>query len=197
MRRIVLLAVCLSASLMSACTSSSVLEPSAIAPAEKATAAETQSALLAEGSSPGTAPSSTAPTTATAAIPTAPAFSFNKRIQIAPLIGPSVAAATPLTERLADRIRAGGMTLAPSTDTAPGTVVMRGYFSTMPEDDGTTVIYVWDVYDTAGNRLHRINGQAKAGKIGSDWNAIPAATMQTIADATVAQLTAWLGARRG
>ena len=46
--------------------------------------------------------------------------------------------------------------------TPAATHVLKGYFSAMTEGKETTVIYVWDVYDPAGNRLHRIQGQQKA-----------------------------------
>ena len=47
----------------------------------------------------------------------------------------------------------------------------------MTEGKQTTVLYVWDVYDRSGNRLHRINGQREvAGSNGGEgWNAVPAA----------------------
>jgi len=56
------------------------------------------------------------------------------------------------------------------------------------------VIYVWDVLDPAGNRLHRIQGQQGASGKGEGWAAVPPATMQAIADQTVDQLMIWLAA---
>ena len=79
------------------------------------------------------------------------------------------------------------------------THVLKGYFSTMTEGKDTTVIYVWDIYDPAGNRLHRINGQQKAPSVGATegWPAVAPATMQAIADQTIDQFAAWLGGSAG
>lgn len=168
-----------------ACTSTQdVLEPSAIA------------------AQPGTAvtPSDTAsvPTTAAADTP-APATSgqrlavpANARVQFAPIVGTTVEAATPLTERLASRARERGIRLAGASDPAT-THVLKGYFSALTEGKETTVVYVWDVYDPAGTRLHRINGQQKVQITGGEgWSSVPSAAMQTIADTTLDQLAAWL-----
>ncbi|TIU15318.1 MAG: hypothetical protein E5W49_24025, partial [Mesorhizobium sp.] len=59
--------------------------------------------------------------------------------------------------------------------------------------------YVWDVYDPAGNRLHRINGQQKAPSAngGEGWAAVAPETMQAIADQTIDQFATWLGGQAG
>ena len=68
----------------------------------------------------------------------------------------------------------------------------------MTEGKQTTVLYVWDVYDRSGNRLHRINGQQVAGSAGGEgWSAVPAAAMQQIADDTIDQLAAWIAGSTG
>ncbi|TKD15799.1 MAG: hypothetical protein E5W98_33445, partial [Mesorhizobium sp.] len=91
-----------------------------------------------------------------------------------------------------------GITLAGSAGQTP-THVLKGYFSTMSEGKDTTVIYVWDVYDPAGNRLHRINGQQKAPSVngGEGWAAVAPETMQAIADQTIDQFATWLGGQAG
>lgn len=133
----------------------------------------------------------------------APAAAFNPgiaartRLRFDPIVGATVEVATPLTQRLAERARARGITLAGSADPAT-THVLKGYFSALAEGGQTTVIYVWDVYDGAGNRLHRINGQQKApaGR-GEGWAAVQPVTMQAIADTTIDQLTSWLASSAG
>ncbi|GAA2842602.1 hypothetical protein EDC40_102477 [Aminobacter aminovorans] len=198
MRRWIFAAACLSACVaLSACNSAKdVLEPSAVAPTE-------QSAALAR--SEGTdvaapAVTGTATTAAAAAVPAQTAAVVSKaRVQFAPIVGATVEAATPLTQRLGTRARERGITLAGSTDTAPPGIIMRGYFSAMTEGKDTTVVYVWDVYDPAGTRLHRINGQQTAASAGSGegWPAVAPATMQAIADSTIDQLALWLAAKPG
>ncbi|CAN7205445.1 hypothetical protein [Aminobacter aminovorans] len=197
MRRWIFAAACLSASAaLSACNSAKdVLEPSAVAPTE-------QSAALAksEGTDVAAPAVAGAATAAAAAVPAQAAAAVSKaRVQFAPIVGATVEAATPLTQRLGARARERGITLAGSTDTTPPGIIMRGYFSAMTEGKDTTVVYVWDVYDPAGTRLHRINGQQTAASAGSGegWPAVAPATMQSIADSTIDQLATWLAAKPG
>ena len=177
-----------------------VLEPSAIKPA----ATQGAASATPEGSV-GTAAETTPPPAAAAAASAsrntaASTASLTKvRLQIAPIVGATVEAAAPLTERLAIRARERGIALAGSSGGQTSTHMLKGYFSALTEGADTTVIYVWDVYDPAGNRLHRINGQQKAASVkgGDGWAAVAPATMQAIADATIDQLAAWLGSRAG
>ena len=185
------------AAALSACTSAKdVLEPSAIAPTDQSTA-------LAQAEATDT--TAAAALSAQTGLPTQPAppqtaaITSNIRVQFAPLVGTPVEAATPLTERLGAKARARGIKLAGSTDTTPPGIIMRGYFSAMTEGKDTTVVYVWDVYDSAGTRLHRINGQqtATSAGTGDGWPAVVPSTMQAIADQTIDQLATWMAARPG
>ncbi len=172
---------------VSSCSSSQdVLEPSAIAPLS----GTEQAGASANGvSSP--APSSTA------SAPLKPAIAARTRLHFDPIVGATVEAATPLTERLASRARSRGIGLAGASDPST-THVLKGYFSTITEGKQTTVLYVWDIYDRSGNRLHRINGKQVAGSSGGEgWSAVPAAAMQQIADDTIDQLASWIGGSTG
>lgn len=170
---------------LAACTSSQdVLEPSAITP--PTAQIEGDAGMVTQ----------TAPATTAAASPLTAAVAARTRLRFDPIVGATVDAATPLTERLSTQARARGIAIAGNTDPTT-THIMKGYFSVMPEGGGTTVIYVWDVYDPMGNRLHRINGQQKASGTGEGWSAVSTATMQTIADNTIAQLANWLANSAG
>lgn len=184
MRRLPAAACLFAAALLAACTSTQdVLEPSAIAPP----------ASVAGGTEVGMAPPASAP--AAQNPPQTAAVTGRARLRLDPIVGASVEAAGPLTERLAAAARARGLGLAGSADQA-ATHVLKGYFSTVTEGGANTVIYVWDVYDPSGNRLHRINGQQAAGS-GEGWTSVPPQAMQAIADATVDQLASWLAGRTG
>jgi hypothetical protein len=198
----------LAALALGACTNSKdVLEPSAVTPpAASAQALPALPATQGAAASPA-APSAATPSPAAAAVPVSPAQSAavlsKTRLQIAPIVGASVEAATPLTAELQKRARQRGITLAGSQDQT-ATHVLKGYFSAVTEGKDTTVIYVWDVYDPSGNRLHRINGQMKAPSVASggaaaddSWKAVSPATMQAIADQTVDQFAAFLGGKAG
>ncbi|RVD71766.1 MAG: hypothetical protein EOS58_01865 [Mesorhizobium sp.] len=202
MRRSQVTTVSLLAALaLAACTNAKdVLEPSAITP--PATSAQTLPATQSNTATTTVpAPSTTAPA-ASSPTPASPAQSAaaiaRTRLQVAPIVGASVEAAAPLTAELQMRARQRGITLAGSTDQT-ATHVLKGYFSAISEGSDTTVIYVWDIYDPSGNRLHRINGQQKAPSVkgGDGWTAVAPATMQGIADQTIDQFAAWLGGQAG
>jgi hypothetical protein len=183
---------------LSACTNAKdVLEPSAITPPASSS---TQALPATQGSTTAAvpAPATPSPTPSAATSAQSAAILSKTRLQIAPIVGASVEAATPLTAELQTRAKQRGITLAGSADQT-ATHVLKGYFSAISEGKDTTVIYVWDVYDPAGNRLHRINGQQKAPSVnGADsWKAVAPATMQAIADQTIDQFAAWLGGGAG
>lgn len=187
----------LAAALCGCTRASDVLEPSAVAPP----AAQAPAPAAATQAPAPAAPASTpAAQQAASARSAAPAAALARtRLQIAPIVGATVEAAAPLTERLAVRARERGITLAGSGPGQTPTLMLKGYFSALSEGTDTTVIYVWDVYDPAGNRLHRINGQQKAASVGGGegWPAVAPATMQAVADSTIGQLAAWLASRAG
>ena len=191
MRRLPFLAGSLLAAIvLSACSSTQdVLDPSAIA------ASPPSPGTLQAENEVGAVSVQSASADATAALD--PGIAARTRLRFDPIVGATVDVATPLTERLAQRARARGIRLAGNTDPST-THVLKGYFSTLTEGGRTTVIYVWDVYDPSGNRLHRINGQQKAPAGGGEgWAAVSPATMQAIADSTIDQLASWLGSGTG
>lgn len=116
----------------------------------------------------------------------------NVKISFSPVIGATTAAVEPLSRELAARAKARGILVVPEAGLKEG-YLLKGYFSTIDEGGGTTVIYVWDVVGQAGKRLHRIQGQMKVenGR-GNGWDDVDERTMQTIADITIDALAAWL-----
>jgi hypothetical protein len=167
--------------LLAACTSSQdVLEPSALV-----------------GGAPAQTPPAAFPPEAPAAAAVAAAIPAGTRVQFAPVVGAPASATTPLAGRLNVRAGARGLALVAAGDNA-ATHVVKGYFSAISDGGETTVIYVWDVTDAAGTRVHRIQGQTKAAASGADgWDGVPPATMETIADETVDRLASWLAAAQG
>ena len=177
---------------LSACTSTQdVLEPSALVSADTPT-------LPPQVDSPSAEPAAPAPAAQPAAgqQTNVAAISTDARVQFAPVVGATSQASTPLAARLTARATQRGITLVQSGDSS-ATLVMKGYFSTIADDGRTTVIYVWDVVDPAGTRIHRIQGQATSAARGEGWSSVDPATMESIADRTVDELANWLVARPG
>ncbi|WP_420407012.1 hypothetical protein [Hoeflea sp.] len=123
-----------------------------------------------------------------------PAGQVRGRIRFMPVIGAPVNAVTPLSRQLAAEARNRGLAILSAADTG-GDHVLKGYFSAETFDGRTTVFYVWDILDTTGARLHRIQGQeAFAGGGGGDpWASVPPAVMERIAAQSIADYVAWRG----
>lgn len=187
----------LSVGALAACTSSQdVLEPSAITPppGNAASTAELDAAAAGQPVSGPPTSSVAAQVRPAASSATAAARLASVGIQFAPIVGPSVEAATTLSNRLALQARERGIRIIGRSGTGT-THMLRGYFTPLIEDGQATVVYVWDVYDLSGNRVHRISGQEKAAAgSGDGWAAVPASAMDAIGSATMEQLAAWLSA---
>lgn len=160
----------------------------------------TDATLGVEGTATSTAtapaPPSATPTLETVAPVAQQAVAANNvRMRFAPIIGAPVDKVTPLSRRLSARAKEKSITIVASTDQT-ATHVIKGYFSVLAEGSSSTVIYVFDVLDPSGNRLHRIQGQESvAGTNATDgWVAVPPSVMETIADKAIAGFTQWLGA---
>jgi hypothetical protein len=128
-----------------------------------------------------------APAPQTAALPTG-----DVRMRFAPIIGAPVEKVTSLSRRFSMRAKEQKVTIVGSTDQT-ATHVFKGYFSVLNEGANSTVVYVFDILDPGGSRLHRIQGQeVVTGSNNADpWAAIPATTLEKIADKAMAEFAAW------
>lgn len=71
---------------------------------------------------------------------------------------------------------------------------VRGFISAVADGQSTRLVYVWDVVDRNGTRLHRITGQEAGGApTGDPWTGIGHETVNLAAKKTVAQLVQWVG----
>lgn len=112
-------------------------------------------------------------------------------VRFLPIIGAPVEAVTPLSRQLGAQARANGLTIKSSSDNS-SRYILKGYFSAMQDGGKTTVTYVWDVLDSAGARLHRIQGQDSVNATAKDpWTAVPAQTMEAIAQRTIKEYVSW------
>jgi hypothetical protein len=112
-------------------------------------------------------------------------------IRFLPIIGAPLAAVTPLSRELGNSARSSGLTILSSSDTAAENI-LKGYLSAFEDGDNVNVVYVWDVLDGSGNRLHRLQGQQSAPKQGSDpWASANPQLMQEIAKTSIASYIQW------
>ncbi len=118
-------------------------------------------------------------------------------IRFLPIIGAPVQAVTPLSRQLGAEARARGLTIKPASDPA-SQHILKGYFSAFGDGGTVTIVYVWDVLDASGGRLHRIQGQETLKSGAQDpWAAVPASLMQQIATRTIAEYVNWRDSQRG
>jgi hypothetical protein len=73
------------------------------------------------------------------------------------------------------------------------TYVVKGYLSAIGDSGGTLLVYVWDVTDTSGKRLHRVSGQEPGSGSSSDpWSGITDDAVTTAASRTIDDLVSWI-----
>ncbi|CDZ69638.1 Hypothetical protein NGAL_HAMBI2610_12370 [Neorhizobium galegae bv. orientalis] len=112
-------------------------------------------------------------------------------VRFLPIIGAPVQAVTPLSRQLGTQARANGLTIRPSSDSSTEHI-LKGYFSAFSDSGKVTIVYVWDILDGSGARLHRMQGQESVPGSGQDpWTSVPASTMETIAAKTIQDYVAW------
>ncbi|WP_343289731.1 hypothetical protein [Ferranicluibacter rubi] len=118
-------------------------------------------------------------------------------IRFLPIMGAPVEAIRPLSEQLGADARSHGLTIKTAAD-GGSQHILKGYFSAFKDGRKTTIVYVWDVLDQAGNRLHRIQGQDSVDTKGADlWSGVPPQTMRDIATKSVGQYLTWRDATAG
>lgn len=112
-------------------------------------------------------------------------------VRFLPIIGAPLAAVTPLSQELSTEASARGLAIKPSSDTTADHM-LKGYFSAFDNGSGTTIVYVWDVLDSSGGRLNRLQGQENIpGKSADPWANVPPDTMKKIAADTISKYLAW------
>ncbi|QWW66640.1 hypothetical protein [Rhizobium sp. WYJ-E13] len=118
-------------------------------------------------------------------------------VRFLPIIGAPVQAVTPLSRQLGTEARAHGLAIKSSNDTSSD-YILKGYLSAFSDEGKVTVVYVWDVLDNAGARLHRIQGQESVPTAAADpWAGVPASVMQQIASKTISEFTSWRQSQGG
>lgn len=116
-------------------------------------------------------------------------------IRFLPIIGAPLQAVTPLSRQLGNAARSSGLQIKGSSDLS-AEHVLKGYLSAYNDGGNITVVYVWDILDNAGARLHRIQGQEKVKARGADtWGSVPPEVMERIGEATIAEYLRWRNAQ--
>lgn len=119
----------------------------------------------------------------------------SKAMTFLPFEGAPQSKASSLTRLLNSSAQAEGLAILPATR-AGAKYRVKGYFSALNDGNGTLLVYVWDVVDGSGKRLHRINGRERTGTSRTDpWQAITDAEIERVAKDTTARLKTWVDKR--
>ncbi|MCG6857806.1 MAG: hypothetical protein LJE67_07040 [Salaquimonas sp.] len=75
---------------------------------------------------------------------------------------------------------------------------LKGYFSALNDGSGSVLVYVWDVLDANGARVHRISGQERGGSASGDpWAGISNDMIESVARTTMDSLRSWVTTKAG
>lgn len=130
-----------------------------------------------------------APPATTAAIPQLPPVAF------LPVTGAPQSAVTDLARSMRSAAEANSVPVVVSTEQG-ARYQIKGYFSALKDGNETVLVYVWDVLDANGNRIHRISGQERgSGSSGDPWTGITASVIDSVARTTMAGLRSWISTR--
>ncbi|SHF14731.1 hypothetical protein SAMN02745157_1756 [Kaistia soli DSM 19436] len=132
---------------------------------------------------------------ATAITPTAvapPAVPLSQaKIAFAPVTGAPATILTNISAQLGKEAFTQQVNLVPSND-PEATYIIKGYLSAVGDASGTILVFVWDVFDRSGRRVHRISGQSMApGATRDPWSGVDAATTADVARQTINALVDW------
>jgi hypothetical protein len=101
-----------------------------------------------------------------------------------------------LANALASEASARQIALVSRSD--PAQYRVKGYLTAFPaEGGGTTLAFVWDVFDASNKRSHRIEGSSIAGAGGGadPWSGVDQATLRQIASQGMNEIAGFLVAR--
>ncbi len=130
-----------------------------------------------------------------AAVAPGSAASAPTTVAFAPVTGIDPGASSALADGLSASAAENGITLSPAGD-ASARYTLKGYLSAVAETQATTVVYVFDVLDGDGTRLHRIQGTETSPGNGG-WSTVRPETMKRIAARTLAELSTWAAGHSG
>lgn len=122
----------------------------------------------------------------------APIKGDKARFAFAPVNGAPLDVLRDMSSAMNQEAVAHKLKVVPNGDPS-ATYLVKGYLSAIGDGSGTTLVYVWDILDTNGVRLHRITGQEAGRPAASDpWSGIQAPTVTVAARRTLDALSEWV-----
>ena len=123
----------------------------------------------------------------------APVKGAAAKFAFAPIDGVPVPILQAMSNALNQEAAAKRLNVVPSSDPA-AVYIVRGYLSAVAEGQNAKLVYVWDVVDRQGTRLHRVTGQEIGGAFrnGDPWTGIGSANITNAARKTMDSLANWV-----
>jgi hypothetical protein len=116
-------------------------------------------------------------------------------VSFLPVSGAPQSAVASLAGALRNAAQTNAVPVVLSTQQG-ATYQLKGYFSAAADGKGAAVVYVWDVLDASGRRVHRISGKEPAGPAGGDpWSGVTPDVLARIANATMTNFRGWAASR--
>jgi hypothetical protein len=138
------------------------------------------------------ATASAAPSATSGATVTPPAKSALIPISIAPVTGTPGGMRYALEDDLKKYALTRNFTVVPVDD--PGAIYrLKGRISAVGDTSGGLLVYVWDVMDASGTRVHRIAGQqVAAAAVADPWAGVSVTNIDDAARETIDGLADWV-----
>jgi hypothetical protein len=115
------------------------------------------------------------------------------KFAFAPIEGVPIPVLQAMSNALNQEAVAKRVNVVPATD--PGAVyTVRGYLTAVAEGQNAKLVYVWDVMDRQGTRLHRVTGQEIGGTYRNNdpWTGIGVTNITDAARKTMDALATWV-----
>jgi hypothetical protein len=115
------------------------------------------------------------------------------KFAFAPIEGVPVPILQAMSNALNQEAMAKRVNVVPASDPA-AVYTVRGYLSAVAEGQNAKLVYVWDVVDRQGTRLHRVTGQEIGGPFrnGDPWTGVGMANVTEAARKTMDSLANWV-----
>lgn len=129
------------------------------------------------------------------AAPTDSALSPSPGVTFLPVLGPPQSAISQLSSSIRNSAQGNSVTIIPKGQTG-ATYQVKGYFSALDDGTGTRLIFIWDVLDRNGRKIHRISGEERtSSRNANPWSAIDSGMITNIVERTMQNLRGWMSTR--
>ena len=116
-------------------------------------------------------------------------------VSFLPVLGPPQAAVSKLSSAIKHSAQSNSVTLLSGAQRG-AIYQVKGYFSALDDGSGTRFIYIWDVLNAQGKKVHRISGEERTGKRSSDpWQSVGSDMINKVVERTMQDLRGWMNSR--